>query len=167
MDEEPVCVFIHRPVELLWPSQVAAAGVRLRNAAAGLYMSSTLSHFLPVCNEWSFLSGPVFIAYNKKTKQNFSTVLKLPKNKTNISVHSVFLFLYADEYKSKVVCEEERMRLSCKRGMQIAVYSAMFGRTQQGTLECPLHHRRAPSVGEAPSGFQREPGLLRCRFTRC
>lgn len=38
------------------------------------------------------------------------------------------------------------MRLSCKRGMQIAVYSAMFGRTQQGTLECPLHHRRAPSV---------------------
>ncbi|KAM7395276.1 hypothetical protein PAMA_006849 [Pampus argenteus] len=51
-----------------------------------------------------------------------------------------------NEYKSKVVCEEERMRLSCKRGMQIAVYSAMFGRTQQGTLECPLHHRRAPSV---------------------
>nr|XP_020444153.1 protein eva-1 homolog A isoform X1 [Monopterus albus] len=30
--------------------------------------------------------------------------------------------------------------------MQIAVYSAMFGRTQQGTLECPLHHRRALSV---------------------
>ncbi|KAF0023623.1 hypothetical protein F2P81_024253 [Scophthalmus maximus] len=51
-----------------------------------------------------------------------------------------------NEYKSKVVCEDERMRLSCKRGMQIAVYSAMFGRTQQGTLECPLHHRRAPSV---------------------
>ncbi|KAM8831809.1 protein eva-1 homolog C isoform 1-T1 [Spinachia spinachia] len=51
-----------------------------------------------------------------------------------------------NEYKSKVVCEEERMRLSCKPGMQIAVYSAMFGRTQQGTLECPPHHRRAPSV---------------------
>ncbi|XP_024912720.1 protein eva-1 homolog C isoform X1 [Cynoglossus semilaevis] len=51
-----------------------------------------------------------------------------------------------NEYKSKVVCEEERMRLSCKRGMQIAIYSAMFGRTQQGTLECPLYHRRAPSV---------------------
>uniref|UniRef100_A0A3P8U443 SUEL-type lectin domain-containing protein n=1 Tax=Amphiprion percula TaxID=161767 RepID=A0A3P8U443_AMPPE len=56
------------------------------------------------------------------------------------------LSLSTDEYKSKVVCEEERMRLSCKRGMQIAVYSAMFGRTQQGTLECPLYHRRAPSV---------------------
>ncbi|XP_019952980.1 protein eva-1 homolog C isoform X2 [Paralichthys olivaceus] len=51
-----------------------------------------------------------------------------------------------NEYKSKVVCEEDKMRLSCKRGMQIAVYSAMFGRTQQGTLECPLHHLRAPSV---------------------
>lgn len=65
-----------------------------------------------------------------------------------------FFFLlsspFPDEYKSKVVCEEERMRLSCKRGMQIAVYSAMFGRTQQGTLECPVHHRRAPSVGKAP-----------------
>ncbi|XP_055005537.1 protein eva-1 homolog C isoform X1 [Boleophthalmus pectinirostris] len=51
-----------------------------------------------------------------------------------------------NEYKSKVVCEEERMRLSCKRGMQIAIYSAMFGRTQQGALECPTYHRRAPSV---------------------
>ncbi|XP_028296066.1 protein eva-1 homolog C isoform X1 [Gouania willdenowi] len=51
-----------------------------------------------------------------------------------------------NEYKSKVVCEEERMRLSCKRGMQIAVYSAMFGQTQQGTLECPPHHRRTPTV---------------------
>ncbi|CAG03639.1 unnamed protein product [Tetraodon nigroviridis] len=57
-----------------------------------------------------------------------------------------------NEYKSKVVCEEERMRLSCKQGMQIAVYSAMFGRTQQGTLECPLHHRRAPSVDCQSSG---------------
>ncbi|KAJ7988089.1 hypothetical protein DPEC_G00320010 [Dallia pectoralis] len=50
-------------------------------------------------------------------------------------------------YKSKVACEEERMKLSCKRGMQVAIYSAMFGRTQQGTLECPVQHsRRAPTV---------------------
>lgn len=33
--------------------------------------------------------------------------------------------------------------------MQIAVYSATFGRSQQGTLECPLHHRRGLSVGKA------------------
>ncbi|XP_027026932.1 protein eva-1 homolog C isoform X2 [Tachysurus fulvidraco] len=51
-----------------------------------------------------------------------------------------------NEYKSKVVCEGEKMRVSCKTGMQIAVFSAMFGRTQEGTLECPPHHRRAPSV---------------------
>ncbi|XP_052391961.1 protein eva-1 homolog C-like isoform X1 [Carassius gibelio] len=50
------------------------------------------------------------------------------------------------EFKSKVVCEGERLRLGCKVGMQITVYSAMFGHTQQGTLECPPHHRRAPSV---------------------
>ncbi|XP_019909288.3 protein eva-1 homolog C isoform X3 [Esox lucius] len=38
------------------------------------------------------------------------------------------------------------MKLNCKRGMQIAIYSAMFGRTQQGTLECPALHRGAPTV---------------------
>ncbi|XP_069014213.1 protein eva-1 homolog C [Embiotoca jacksoni] len=67
-----------------------------------------------------------------------------------------------NEYKSKVVCEEERMRLSCKRGMQIAVYSAMFGRTQQGTLECPLHHRRAPSV-ECQSSVALQVLTARCQ----
>ncbi|KAK3522783.1 hypothetical protein QTP86_034548 [Hemibagrus guttatus] len=51
-----------------------------------------------------------------------------------------------NEYKSKVVCEGEKMRVSCKTGMQIAVFSAMFGRTQEGILECPPHHRGAPSV---------------------
>ncbi|XP_062858014.1 protein eva-1 homolog C [Trichomycterus rosablanca] len=51
-----------------------------------------------------------------------------------------------NEYKSKVVCEAEKLRLNCKTGMQIAIYSAMFGRTQEGTLECPPHHRRVPSV---------------------
>ncbi|CAG5927965.1 unnamed protein product [Menidia menidia] len=67
-----------------------------------------------------------------------------------------------NEYKSKVVCEEERMRLSCKRGMQIAVYSAMFGRTQQGTLECPPHHRRAPSV-ECQSAVALQVLTTRCQ----
>ncbi|KAG7461105.1 hypothetical protein MATL_G00206440 [Megalops atlanticus] len=51
-----------------------------------------------------------------------------------------------NEYKSKVACEGDRMRLSCKRGMLIAVYSATFGRSQQGSLECPPYHRRAPAV---------------------
>ncbi|XP_072217849.1 protein eva-1 homolog C [Leuresthes tenuis] len=67
-----------------------------------------------------------------------------------------------NEYKSKVVCEDERMRLSCKRGMQIAVYSAMFGRTQQGTLECPPRHRRAPSV-ECHSSVALQVLTARCQ----
>ncbi|XP_037100159.1 protein eva-1 homolog C [Syngnathus acus] len=67
-----------------------------------------------------------------------------------------------NEYKSKVVCEEDRMRLSCKRGMQIAVYSAMFGRTQQGTLECPPHHRGAPSV-DCQSSIALEVVTSRCQ----
>ncbi|XP_071776770.1 protein eva-1 homolog C isoform X1 [Centroberyx gerrardi] len=67
-----------------------------------------------------------------------------------------------NEYKSKVACEEERMKLSCKRGMQIAVYSAMFGRTQQGTLECPPHHRRAPSV-DCQSGVALQVLTARCQ----
>lgn len=99
-------------------------------------------------------------AYNKNNLLLRALVPK-KENQPSVSEHSVLLFLFvftdADEYKSKVVCEEERMRLSCKRGMQIAVYSAMFGRTQQGTLECPPHQRRAPSVGEAPSRFRAGP----------
>ncbi|XP_046877203.1 protein eva-1 homolog C isoform X1 [Hypomesus transpacificus] len=66
------------------------------------------------------------------------------------------------EYKSKVACEEERMKLSCKQGMQIAVYSAMFGRTQQGILECPPHHWRAPSV-DCQSGVSLEVLTARCQ----
>ncbi|XP_031437709.1 protein eva-1 homolog C-like [Clupea harengus] len=67
-----------------------------------------------------------------------------------------------NEYKSKVVCEGERMRLNCKSGMQIAVYSAMFGRTQQGTLECPPNQRRAPSV-DCQSGTTLQVLTSRCQ----
>uniref|UniRef100_A0A674E366 Protein eva-1 homolog C-like n=1 Tax=Salmo trutta TaxID=8032 RepID=A0A674E366_SALTR len=70
-----------------------------------------------------------------------------------------------NEYKSKVACEEERMKLTCKRGMQIAVYSAMFGRTQQGTLECPTHHRRASSV-DCQSGVALQVLMTRCQGKR-
>uniref|UniRef100_A0A8C8D2W5 SUEL-type lectin domain-containing protein n=1 Tax=Oncorhynchus tshawytscha TaxID=74940 RepID=A0A8C8D2W5_ONCTS len=68
-----------------------------------------------------------------------------------------------DEYKSKVACEEERMKLTCKRGMQIAVYSAMFGRTQQGTLECPTHHRRVCSSLDCQSGVALQVLTTRCQ----
>ncbi|KAF7230676.1 protein eva-1 homolog C isoform X1 [Nothobranchius furzeri] len=67
-----------------------------------------------------------------------------------------------NEYKSKVACEEEKMRLNCKRGMQIAVYSALFGRTLQGTMECPPHHRRVPPV-ECQSAKALEVLTARCQ----
>uniref|UniRef100_A0A8C6ZFZ9 SUEL-type lectin domain-containing protein n=1 Tax=Nothoprocta perdicaria TaxID=30464 RepID=A0A8C6ZFZ9_NOTPE len=34
------------------------------------------------------------------------------------------------EYKSKAACEDDKLRLSCKKSMVIAIYSAVFGRTQ-------------------------------------
>ncbi|XP_069582939.1 protein eva-1 homolog C-like [Ranitomeya imitator] len=43
-----------------------------------------------------------------------------------------------NEYKSKVACEDDRLRLTCKRNTVIAIYSATFGRFQGGDLECPF-----------------------------
>lgn len=146
----------------------------LRNASAGLYTSAVqLDRRVFTLNE-AFCQASVVLSRAGAPNQMFKRLkdeeISCKKNlfeangiffvrKTTIiclQVHSVFLSpLSPDEYKSKVVCEEERMRLSCKRGMQIAVYSAMFGRTQQGTLECPLHHRRAPSLGETPPNHHR------------
>ncbi|XP_040204421.1 protein eva-1 homolog C-like [Rana temporaria] len=42
-----------------------------------------------------------------------------------------------NEFKSKVACEDDRLRLSCKRNTGIAIYSATFGRVQGDSLECP------------------------------
>ncbi|KAL2098719.1 hypothetical protein ACEWY4_005199 [Coilia grayii] len=42
-----------------------------------------------------------------------------------------------NDYRSRVVCEGERMKLSCRRGTLIAVSSAMFERSPQGTHRCP------------------------------
>lgn len=149
------------PEELLWPSQVTVAGVCEECHCRALHvLRETLSHLLPGYNKSSFC----LVLSSLLTDNVFSVLVTKRPKQIHISVNSHYLFMlffpHADEYKSKVVCEEERMRLSCKRGMQIAVYSAMFGRTQQGTLECPLHHTRAPSVGESPCHFQCEPGLF-------
>ncbi|KAI1897221.1 hypothetical protein AGOR_G00081010 [Albula goreensis] len=51
-----------------------------------------------------------------------------------------------NEVKQKVACEGNRLRLNCKRGMLIAIYSAVFGRSLQGALECPPYSRRAPAI---------------------
>ncbi|XP_025064374.1 protein eva-1 homolog A [Alligator sinensis] len=51
-----------------------------------------------------------------------------------------------NEYKSKVACEDDKLRLSCKKSMVIAIYSAIFGRTQGGSLECPYQNRGMPMI---------------------
>ncbi|XP_071112933.1 protein eva-1-like isoform X1 [Haliotis cracherodii] len=41
-----------------------------------------------------------------------------------------------DGYESQVVCQGEQMVLWCKRSTRVAIYSAMFGRTPNGTNVC-------------------------------
>ncbi|XP_048386350.1 protein eva-1 homolog C isoform X3 [Stegostoma tigrinum] len=51
-----------------------------------------------------------------------------------------------NEYKSKVACEDDKLRLNCKRSMVIAIYSAIFGQSQEGSLECPFQNVGAPAI---------------------
>ncbi|XP_041420076.1 protein eva-1 homolog C-like [Xenopus laevis] len=51
-----------------------------------------------------------------------------------------------NEYKSKVACEDDKLRLTCKKNTVIAIYSAIFGRSHGGSLECPLLNLGFPSV---------------------
>ncbi|CAH2245748.1 eva-1 homolog A isoform X2 [Pelobates cultripes] len=51
-----------------------------------------------------------------------------------------------NEYKSKVACEDDRLRLNCNRNTVIAIYSVIFGRLQGGSLECPYQNLGIPSV---------------------
>ncbi|XP_048358009.1 protein eva-1 homolog C-like isoform X6 [Sphaerodactylus townsendi] len=51
-----------------------------------------------------------------------------------------------NEYKSKVACEDDKLRLSCKRSLVIAIYSAIFGRNHGGNLECPYHDLGIPAI---------------------
>ena len=54
-----------------------------------------------------------------------------------IMVNLLCFFLASDEFRSRVTCEGEDMVLRCKKSFRIAIYSAMFGRSQKGNLECP------------------------------
>nr|XP_015194541.1 PREDICTED: protein eva-1 homolog A isoform X1 [Lepisosteus oculatus] len=70
-----------------------------------------------------------------------------------------------NEYKNKVACEGDKMRLSCKRSMVIAIYSAFFGRSQEGTLECPYVNSRVPAV-ECQTGTALQIMTDRCHGKR-
>ncbi|KAM9317138.1 protein eva-1 homolog C-like [Gastrophryne carolinensis] len=68
-----------------------------------------------------------------------------------------------NEYTSKVACEDDRLRLSCKRNTVIAIYSATFGRRQGGGgLECPDQNLGMSSV-ECQSSASLSLMTMRCQ----
>ncbi|XP_030054652.1 protein eva-1 homolog C [Microcaecilia unicolor] len=70
-----------------------------------------------------------------------------------------------NEYKSKVACEDDKLRLNCKRSMVIAIYSATFGRSQGGSLECPYEHFGMPTI-ECQSASALQLMTRRCHGKR-
>ncbi|XP_066170794.1 protein eva-1 homolog A [Sylvia atricapilla] len=70
-----------------------------------------------------------------------------------------------NEYKSKVACEDDKLRLSCKKSMVIAIYSAIFGRTQGGSLECPYQSLGMPMI-ECQSATALQLMIKRCHGKR-
>ncbi|KAM9016607.1 protein eva-1 homolog A isoform 3-T3 [Ara ararauna] len=70
-----------------------------------------------------------------------------------------------NEYKSKVACEDDKLRLSCKKSMVIAIYSAIFGRTQGGSLECPYQNLGMPMI-ECQSATALQLMIKRCHGKR-
>ncbi|XP_031960357.1 protein eva-1 homolog A isoform X2 [Corvus moneduloides] len=70
-----------------------------------------------------------------------------------------------NEYKSKVACEDDKLRLSCKKSMVIAIYSAVFGRTQGGSLECPYQNLGMPMT-ECQSATALQLMIKRCHGKR-
>ncbi|XP_059171433.1 uncharacterized protein LOC131952683 isoform X2 [Physella acuta] len=44
-----------------------------------------------------------------------------------------------NEFESQTVCEGQEMKISCTKGDKIAVYSAMFGRSPNGSDQCPAN----------------------------
>ncbi|XP_069461948.1 protein eva-1 homolog A isoform X2 [Ambystoma mexicanum] len=71
-----------------------------------------------------------------------------------------------NEYKSKVACEDDKLRLSCKRSMVIAIYSALFGRSHGGSLECPYQNSGMPTTIECQSATALQLMTQRCHGRR-
>lgn len=45
-------------------------------------------------------------------------------------------FFFADEFRSKVACENDSIQLVCNPYSRIAIYSASFGRTSYESIQC-------------------------------
>lgn len=48
-----------------------------------------------------------------------------------------FVFIFADEFRSKVGCENDVLHLSCNPHSRVAIYSAQYGRTEYDSIQCP------------------------------
>lgn len=44
-----------------------------------------------------------------------------------------------NEFRSRTTCEGETLRLKCQKSKKLAIYSAMFGQSQQGNADCPAN----------------------------
>ncbi|XP_058856855.1 protein eva-1 homolog C-like isoform X3 [Acipenser ruthenus] len=51
-----------------------------------------------------------------------------------------------ENHSSKVVCENEKLRLVCKNQTVLAIYSATFGHLHHGNPECPQGNSTGPDI---------------------
>uniref|UniRef100_A0A4W3H3B6 Si:ch73-335m24.2 n=1 Tax=Callorhinchus milii TaxID=7868 RepID=A0A4W3H3B6_CALMI len=51
-----------------------------------------------------------------------------------------------DGHKRKAVCENEKLRLHCKNHTILVIYSASFGRSPNGNVDCPSINSSAPDI---------------------
>ncbi|BFZ25057.1 hypothetical protein BsWGS_28096 [Bradybaena similaris] len=73
-----------------------------------------------------------------------------------------------DEFEHRTVCEGETMEIVCGRGDRIAVYSAMFGRTLNGTDRCPASKQEyidCQAAGTLSEVSSRCQGRRECALT--
>uniref|UniRef100_UPI00398E4136 protein eva-1 homolog C n=1 Tax=Pristiophorus japonicus TaxID=55135 RepID=UPI00398E4136 len=66
-----------------------------------------------------------------------------------------------DSHKSKLACENEKLRLQCKNQTILVIYAASFGRELHGNMECPSVNSTTPDI-ECLS-----PTALRQMSSRC
>lgn len=60
-----------------------------------------------------------------------------------------------DEFRGKVVCENEVLQLHCNPNSRLAIYSASYGRTEYESIRCPQ-----------PQGVREECMLLFIRVNK-
>lgn len=47
------------------------------------------------------------------------------------------LFVFSEHHQTRLVCENERLRLMCKNKTVLTIYSATFGHLLHGSPYCP------------------------------